>query len=240
MDITKKISNLFKTLLPLKNKNKIITSEYLHPEFLKHIDTDVIKTIFELGSRDALDAIQLQKNFKATVYAFECNPDSIKLCEKNLTGQNNIKLIKKAVWNKNEKIKFFPVVSAEVDGKKINNIGASSCFKSRDDYLQKLTQKEITVDAIRIDDFCRKVNIKSVDLFCIDLQGAAMQALQGVGDKLLSTTKYIIAELENKPIYHDQTLAQEVENYLKKKNFELVEKVYRDDWFGDFLFKKKN
>ena len=44
-----------------------------------------VKTIFELGSRDLVDSIELLNYFeKSKVYAFECNHDCLVECNKNL------------------------------------------------------------------------------------------------------------------------------------------------------------
>jgi hypothetical protein len=47
-------------------------------DFFSLIDSNKIKTIFELGSRDLIDAIKLLDYFKdSKAYAFECNPDCL-------------------------------------------------------------------------------------------------------------------------------------------------------------------
>jgi hypothetical protein len=40
---------------------------YFHATFLENIPKDKINTIFELGSRDLIDALALQKQYDATV-----------------------------------------------------------------------------------------------------------------------------------------------------------------------------
>ncbi len=40
---------------------------YFHATFIKNIPKDKIKTIFELGSRNLIDALALQKHYDATV-----------------------------------------------------------------------------------------------------------------------------------------------------------------------------
>ena len=47
-------------------------------DFLDKIDKSKVHTIFELGSRDLIDAIKLDCNFNdSKVYAFECNVDCL-------------------------------------------------------------------------------------------------------------------------------------------------------------------
>ncbi len=54
-------------------------------DFIDKINNNEIKTIFELGSRDLIDAIKLSNYFEdATLYAFECNTDFLIECNKNL------------------------------------------------------------------------------------------------------------------------------------------------------------
>ncbi len=54
-------------------------------DFIDKINNNEIKTIFELGSRDLIDAIKLSNYFEdATLYAFECNTDCLIECNKNL------------------------------------------------------------------------------------------------------------------------------------------------------------
>jgi len=194
-----------------------------YSKFFEYIPVEDVNTIFELGSRDGLDAIELQKYFQAQVYAWECNPDSLILCRKNLS-QTAIELVEKAVWSKNQKIKFFPIVNG--------NIGASSSFKVNTEYPhEKLIQKEIEVEAVRIDSWYQD----KIDLVAMDLQGSELEALMGMGD-LLSTTKYIITEGQYKQIYHDTPLISDIENYLEPFGFKLLHSVVTNDWFGDFLF----
>jgi len=196
-----------------------------YSKFFSLIPTEEIDTIFELGSRDGLDAIELQKHFQAQVYAWECNPDSLVLCRQNLS-QTTIQLVEKAVWSKNQTIKFFPITNG--------NIGASSAYKINSEYpYEVLIQQEIEVEAVRIDSWYQD----KIDLVVMDLQGAELEALKGMGD-LLSTTKYIITEGQYKEIYRGTPLLSDIENYLAGHGFKLLHSIPTNDWFGDFLFCK--
>lgn len=196
-----------------------------YSKFFSLIPAEDIDTIFELGSRDGLDAIELQKHFQAQVYAWECNPDSLVLCRQNLS-QTTIQLVEKAVWSKNQTIKFFPITNG--------NIGASSAYEINSEYPHEvLIQKEIEVEAVRIDSWYQD----KIDLVAMDLQGAELEALKGMGD-LLSTTKYIITEGQYKEIYHGTPLISDIENYLADHGFKLLHSIPTNDWFGDFLFCK--
>lgn len=224
---------------------KAANSDYLHDVLTAHIPRDAVRRIFELGARDGEDTILLRNFFQCPVIAFECNPQAIRLCKRKLRWRRHITLVEAAVWHEDTEIDFFPVTNsswadgrATTDGyrnRPMTNIGASSCFEARGDYLQHYEQRKIRVPAVRLETFCRVNKIPSVDLLCLDLQGAALQALKGLGC-LISTVRYIIAELENREIYHGQSLYPEVHDYLVKHGFRQVAYVYRDDWFGDYLY----
>ena len=192
---------------------------YLNKKYIKYIDKTKIEVIFEIGSRDCLDAINLHKYYGVKVYAFECNPLANEICKKNLKEQNitidQVELIEKAIYNKNEEITFYPVdktIDAEkyksnpdfvsIDDTTSANIGASSIFKINEEY-QKLKyknknyhqqNKEIKVNAIRLDSFMNERNIEKIDMICMDLQGSELMALQSLGNNI-SNINYIITEL---------------------------------------------
>jgi FkbM family methyltransferase len=202
-------------------------STYLLPIFTNNIQQSDIKTIFELGSRDLIDAYTIQDNYKCKVYAFECNPDCIGLCNEtvNRLGPNpNVKLITKAVSLENKEITFYPF-----DLTKYDNMGASSLlikdFSKHNvydpDYNRPNPQKEITVDGIRLDTFCEINNISNVDMLCIDLQGYELNALKSMGS-YLDSVKYIITELSIDPTYKDGSSALDVIKYLADRGFTYV------------------
>jgi hypothetical protein len=72
----------------------------------------------------------------------------------------------------------------------------------------------------------------------MDLQGAELHALRGLGDAI-SGVKYIISEIERKPIYYGQDLLPEVDDYLRERGFTQAVEVHRDDWFSDYLYLRR-
>jgi FkbM family methyltransferase len=225
-------------------RSRARNSDYLAPEFTARVDPVKVTRIFELGARDGHDSVRLRNHFRAEVTAFECNPEAIRLCRRNLRWRRRIRLVEAAVWDEDTEITFYPVTASRwADGREITdgngnpiiNIGASSCFRARDDYLQRYEQTRVRVPAMRLDTYCRKHDIGSIDLICMDVQGAAMQVLRGLGDRI-STVRYIIAELERREVYHGQSLYQPIHDYLTGHGFRKRAHVRRDDWFGDFLY----
>ena len=63
---------------------------YTNSIFTKHIK-EKIDVIFECGSRDGIDSIKMFEFYKPQkIFCFECNPDSVKICEENLSNKKDI------------------------------------------------------------------------------------------------------------------------------------------------------
>lgn len=212
-------------------------SDYLQPVFLQYVDKDSVNTIFELGCRDGNDTLGLRDHFEAQVHAFECNPHMLDRTKAKLGLEPNVHFVPCAVWDSDGVIDFYPVRVALLNNKPINNEGASSCFKARGDYLRNYLQSEVEVESVRLDTYCQHQHIDQIDLLCMDIQGAVLQALIGLGNKL-DRVKWIIAEIERKEIYHDEALFPEVDAFLSNNGFVLKAEVFRDEWFSDYLYVK--
>ena len=91
------------------------------------------------------------------------------------------------------------------------------------------------VEAIRLDTYCAQHEISSVDLLCMDVQGAELRVLKGLGE-VLERVRYIITEIEITPLYYGQAIYAEVHGYLKASGFRQAAEVYRDAWFSDYLY----
>lgn len=214
-------------------------SSYLHRRFIHRINKDKVKIIFECGSRDGLDAIQLYEYYKPRLlYTFECNPEAIVLCKENLKNTNII-LVEKAVYNENKIVDFY---ATDMEKSTNKELGASSMLWHRDNEIE-FFQKKIEVEAIRLDDFMRQNNIDKVDMLCMDLQGVELQALQGIGNKIKDVS-YIILEVSFEHYYKDDVLFKQMSGFLDDKGFRfkagsgLV--ANRTNGFTNCLFENKN
>ena len=214
-------------------------SDYLHPGFVEQIDRAAVATIFEVGCANGADTLRLSRTFPAFIYAFECNPDILAETRKRLAGEQRIRLVEQAAWDADITIPFFPVVSATENGRPVHNPGASSCFRARPDYIGVYTQREAMVETTRLDTYCARNGIVSIDLLCIDAQGAELHILKGLGDAI-DSVRYVISEIEVQPIYYHQDQYPAVHGYLKSKGFVQRAEVYRDRWFSDYLYVRRS
>jgi FkbM family methyltransferase len=210
-----------------------MTSPYLSKIFVKNIDANSIKTIVECGSRDCLDAKQLNRYYNPErIYAFECNPESMPICRFNVIN-TKIQIIQKAVCDKDEMVIFYPT---DMEMSNDKNIGASSLLWHRDQ--DQYIQKKIIVQGIRLDSFMDAESIDKIDLLCFDLQGAEHLAIEGLG-KRIKDVHYIISEVSYKSFYHNDVLFTDFEKILIGKGFRRVaDQPYGE--FGDCLFINEN
>jgi FkbM family methyltransferase len=211
-------------------------------EASKFIDPQDVKIMLDLGSRDAEVSLAAKRHLpNARLWAFECNPDAIQLCRANLRGRNDITLVERAVSNVPGPVDFYAInplrtKTPHSDG----NIGASSLFRASADYpYEQYEQDKITVLAVTLGEWAKEAGIEEIDLMWMDLQGAEVHALQGLGD-LLTRVKIIYTEVEYKQMYHGQPLGQELRDLLISRGFRLHKKFNTGEWFGNEMFVRQD
>jgi len=208
---------------------------YLNKRFTDLVQSEV-KSVFEIGSRDAIDALKLSQYYKCHVFCFECNPHTLTECEKNIGSNPNVTLIPQAVWDKSGEIPFYPIV--EVEGVNYNP-GASSCLLLNEEgYHGDYKQEEIVVPATRLDEWLDASKISHVDMLCIDVQGGALNVLKGLGE-YLQKVKYIIVELELETFYHGEALYPEFDRFMNENGFFFC-RGEGSNQDGDFFYVRKN
>ena len=193
--------------------------------FTKHINhSNDPYVIFDVGSRDCLQSIEFYNAFpNAKIYAFECNPNTLDTCRKNISPYTDrITLIEGAVCDYDGEITFHPIdqentKSSWSDG----NPGASSLFKFHEEYNkyhdsknENYVQTKITTNCHRLDTVMKKLNIPKVDIIWMDLQGAELLALKGLGDHL-NSVQYIHTEVTNCNMYCGGCKTNDILNFTK-------------------------
>jgi FkbM family methyltransferase len=164
-----------------------------------------VRNVFEIGANFAQDADYLMEQFNLTpkdIYVFEAHPELYEVIKKihTFNAFNN------AVFNEEKEAAFYTV---PVDSE---NTGGSGLFGSEG-------EKNIKVQAIRMDSFMNKNNIESIDFLKIDAEGATYHILEGFG-KRITDIKCLQVECEHGKyavIPYEKTA-----ELLLKNNFDLV------------------
>lgn len=205
------------------------TASYVNKNFTDFIThKEDIKNIIEAGSRDLIDALELEKIYpNATIYSFECNPESVEICKHNLQHAKNIVFTDKALSQKTGIVEFYSLNSSVCTE---HDPGVSSLYQHNNTLNVPMTK--IKVESIRGDDFLKQKNINCIDMLCLDLQGGELDLLEGLGD-FIKTVKYITLEFDSYA-YNNAPKEQDILLFLLKNNFQ---QIYADG--SDKLFIKK-
>ena len=212
--------------------------------FIKHIENKNEKfIIFDIGSRDCVQSIEFYNTFpNSKIYAFECNPNTLDICKKNIEPYSDrITLIEGAVCDYDGNITFYPINQQKtITTWKDGNPGASSIFKSNGEYTtETYVQDEIITPCHRLDSIMDKYGISNVDIIWMDLQGAELLALKGLGN-YLQNVKYIHTEACHQPIYTNQALFVEINDYLVNYYcFNLLTNININSQFEDVIYENK-
>ena len=196
--------------------------------------------IFDIGSRDCEQSIEFYKTFpNSKIYAFECNPNTLHICENNIKPYSDrISLIKGAVCDYDGEISFYPMNKEKTRTTwKDGNQGASSIFKSNGKYtIETYVQDETVTNCHRLDTIIDKNSINNVDIIWMDLQGAELLALKGLG-KYIDDLKYMHVEVTHKEMYSGQVMFKELNDFIVSKKFSLVNNLSMGGWQEDAIYK---
>lgn len=201
-------------------------------DFRKYgLEIDAGDLILEVGSGDLRDAIHFHKCFKTKVYSFDCNPDSLMLMQEHFTRnqltEDDVEIIPYAVSDEETTCWFYPINE--------NNIGASSLFPlNRDEYTAGHTdawgayaKKRIEVTSITLGNWLeqRELADTPIGLIMMDLQGAELKALKGLGPYLQQNVKAFITEGDFVPLYEGGDCIYQLLEYLEPLGFKALNHI---------------
>lgn len=81
--------------------------------------------------------------------------------------------------------------------------------------------KEVDINVVTLDHWAEKAGIKHIDHIKLDTQGSELLIFKGA-DHMLDTVRTIEVEVEFNPIYKDQPLFSDVDQYLRSRGFVLL------------------
>jgi len=140
----------------------------------------------------------------------EAHPDIFRRLEQNLRSFPNQEAINACISDKCEKVKF-NVANNGSQSSSLLELGTH-----KDVHPEVHYDYQIDVETIRIDDIDH--DFSGLDFLNIDLQGAELLALKGMGD-LLDQFKYAYLEVNWKELYKGCALFDEIVQFMKSKGF---------------------
>lgn len=169
-------------------------------------------------------------DFGSKIYWVESQPALINQLNKKI-NKHRCEVIESTAWGSND---------VELTLKITSNSQSSSLYRfgtHESDYPEIKVVNEIKVTTERLD---KSLAGKIFDFINIDIQGAELEALKGLGD-LLDQTKWIYLEVNKKSVYEGCANIIEIDDFLKYKHFTRVETrwIPFKGW-GDAIYVKKN
>ena len=180
--------------------------------------------LVEIGGRDCRETIRFHQLLPGvTIYTFECNPDTLPLCRQTVADIRSIHLVEKAVTDRAGQVRFLAIDPAGTEtGWADGNPGASSLLRASSKYpVERYAQREIFVQATTLNDFMHEQHIHTIDLLWMDIQGAELSALHGLGLRI-DDVRIMHLEVGFFPIYEGQPLFPELKRFLNAHGFLLV------------------
>jgi len=100
---------------------------------------------------------------------------------------------------------------------------------------------ETPVKTKRIDNLLVKNQIvfEGYDFLNIDVQGAELYVLKGIGKSNLEKIKYAYIEVNNEELYIGCALSRDIDNYMEKSGFVKVDECMTDNNWGDAFYIRK-
>jgi len=186
------------------------------------VDFSKINTIMDIGSWHLDQSFEFMHIFpKATIHAFEPNPQSALLCKQKIVSipfpdNSRIFINELALSDKTGEIQFYPLDTTKTNS---TNHGMSSTLKLKDGmngywHNDVWVQKEIKVKSETLDFWCSKNNV-SPDLLWIDVQGAEYNVFVGGKNILKNNVKVILTEVGIVPYYEGHTVKTQIDSLLK-------------------------
>ncbi len=190
------------------------------------------RVVFDIGACEGEDSIKYALLYPgATVYAFEPMPGNIARI-RDLVARYGVE----------QRVKYFQMALSDSQGSSVfyASSGAPDHLENSIDWdygnksgslLQPDAVKDLypwlefddhsTVRTETLQAFCTEAGVSHIDLVHIDVQGAELMVLRGAGD-MLKNIRMIWMEVEEAPLYLDQPLAQDVENFMLSNGFKKV------------------
>lgn len=206
----------------------------------QHCPRLTVETVYEIGARRCEDTLECLKEFpRANIFAFECNPDTLK------DGMEAIQPHKRAV--------LFPSAVSDVSGtigfnqSTTENVGYSSLLEPTGKYdsIEPMPTKRVVVPVTRLDRWIRMTKIPPPDVIWLDCQGSELRALKGLGE-YLSGVQAIWTEFALDEMYRGQPLLHDLDAFLAANGLVrrwdhvvLVDPKTGKEWWGDAFYARQ-
>jgi 2-O-methyltransferase len=208
------------------------------------------RVILDIGAADGTDTVRYAERFpSARVFAFEPLPYNVEELQRALESRDlrdRVRVLQVALSDSDGAVDFW-VSGGDPPEKLARLVGSapgprgwrySSSMLEPHGHLKAFpwcTFERETVKAQRLDVLAPEEGIDQIDFAHIDVQGAELQVLSGMG-ALLGETGAVWLEVSNRELYRGQPLRADVEDFMSRNGFRLAVDGAGDRAQGDQLW----
>jgi FkbM family methyltransferase len=174
-------------------------------------ELDNLDLVLDIGANSGLFSLLCTNKGVKKVYAFEPNKESL-INLKSVTNNLNVEIVPKAVYTKDEDLKFY------IDP---TNTTIGSLSKEHLE-MHANSLEEVIVPAISLKTFIKQNNIDKISLVKIDIEGAEYEIIDELEDEVFNIIDAFLIE------YHDNSNEK-----VKKLTDKLISKGFDIDQIRD-------
>jgi FkbM family methyltransferase len=171
--------------------------------------------IVDVGANEGYTVRSFLKYFKnPTIYAFEPLPECLEKLNKAYAQIPQVKIMPYALGADEREIVFN--MHAQKGSSSVLEVSETGrqYHPNIDQNMQKINVQQRRLDQCLPPD-------TTIDLMKLDVQGYEMEVLKGASE-LLKNTRIIFSEIEFVPIYENQPLFSDIDNYLRSAGFQFT------------------
>jgi FkbM family methyltransferase len=187
------------------------------------------KSVLHVGAHEAEELGDYEKFNWLPVTWVEAQPDKVEILKGKLPKTNH-ELHEAVVWDKSGEDLELKIMSNS-QSTSLFNLGTHANEYPEIKQLSKLKVKTKTLSEILEADY-------TPDLIALDIQGAELRALQGLGSKILNS-RWVYSEVNKKSLYEGCCLVSDLDKYLECFNFKRVVTRWTPNGWGDALYENK-
>lgn len=193
--------------------------------------------VLHIGAHTGQEAEAYSANGIENVIWIEANPELFKKLLEHVAGIAGTVCINACISDTDGEKKVFHISSNEGQSSSFLELGTHAVVHPDVTYVKDI---ECTTKRIMSIFYENGLNIDDFTFLNIDLQGAELFALKGMGG-LLDRVQYAYLEVNKAELYKDCALVEEIDEYMAVFNFIRVETLWagNTNW-GDAFYVKKN
>lgn len=183
--------------------------------------------VLHVGAHDGEEQDDYDKLGWGPVTWIEAMPNKVERLHRLINSPNRV--IEACVWDSNE---------TEMILHEANNSQATSLLElgtSLSRYPEIEVVREIKVLTKRLDSL--ELDFNRIDFLNLDIQGAELQALKGMGPKIFEIS-YVYSEVNRESVYKGCALIAEMDDFLSQKGFTRIDTIWTNNGWGDALWVK--